>query len=418
MSLIKRAESNTSYIKPIITTLDFVLLTIFLLFTANAASFLRSKEFVLIVFVGLFIIFRYKKKKFNRKTVTLWLVWVFINLFSLLVTSTDYFTITTLLGFTLRIMMPFFIVSLIGPGFLYKLNKYIYILVCISTVLYLAGIVFPSLFSSLASSLNFMTEKEQKFVGGFYTFFYMHNVNAVGRNSGFMWEPGGFASVLIIILAYRLSTNNFKIDKYITIYLIALITTYSTAGYLALFFVVFAYIVNSDKNKFFYFIVLLPLFLWFSYSYYQKSDFMANKIEDYSDRGVDTWEYEFDGELTIRVTRLGIAIITLDESVHWPFGFGINKSDYTVEKYGHVEGPNSLAEILHIWGWLGLLYISYVFFWVFRRNVNLSISLLLTTAVFIVLFSNPFHFKYLVYSLVYYHFLYGRKFQYEKLLIK
>ncbi|GAB1405075.1 hypothetical protein MASR1M74_22540 [Lentimicrobium sp.] len=275
-------------------------------------------------------------------------------------------------------------------------------------------IIFPGLFPSLAPRLNFMTAREQKVKGGFYLFFYMHSAWAEVRNCGFMWEPGAFAAILVFMLSYRFSVNGFKVDKYIIVYLLALLTTVSTAGFLALFLISLAYMLTIKKHILFYYLIVIPLFLWFSYNYYKSSEFLFGKIEYYQQLGSNTWEWEFEEQSVVRVSRVGIALITLEESLHWPFGFGASKSDYTLNKYGNISGPNSLATILHQWGWPGLLFIIYIIFWFFRRNTEQTPSLLFTIAFCIVLFSNPFLLKYLVYSLPYFYFLYGKNIRYKQ----
>lgn len=388
--------------------LDLILLTVFMLLIAGAASFLENRSLVVFIFILITTIFIIKRKPVKKKVIYLWIIWTLINLMSLLISSSDYFSLATFIGVTLRLIIPFFIISILGHGFYDKLNRYIFVLVCISSLFYLIDQIFPGLFNSLAPHLNFITTPEQKQRGGFYIFTYMHSAWGSGRNAGFMWEPGGYAAILIFILSYRLSANGFKVDKYVTVYLIAILTTFSTAGYLALFLIIVAFIINVKRYRYLMIISILPLFLWASLNIFKSNEFMEEKIHRYLKQGTDIYEWEFGGQSKLILTRLGIALVTLEESAQWPFGFGISKSAYTLNKYGDVVGPNSLADILHKWGWFGLFYFYYITYRFYRRNCGKAESLLFTISFFIVLFSNPFFLSYLIYSLPYYVFIYNK----------
>lgn len=86
-----------------------------------------------------------------------------------------------------------------------------------------------------------------------YVFSIPKNINNVGfllRNCGYSWEPGRFASMLIVALWFNiLRTNlNFK-DKNFIILTIALITSQSTTGYVIYILMVGVYyVVNKHWN--------------------------------------------------------------------------------------------------------------------------------------------------------------------------
>lgn len=48
-----------------------------------------------------------------------------------------------------------------------------------------------------------------------------------------MWEPGAYAMILNILIAYNICRQGFQLNRHIKVYTIILLTTFSTAGYLA-----------------------------------------------------------------------------------------------------------------------------------------------------------------------------------------
>jgi hypothetical protein len=396
-------------------SLDFIILTLLILYTANGSTLIQSDIFTVSIFIFLSVVFYIKKCKINKVILNLLFIWIFINFFSSAIANPNIpFSMLTFIGVTARIMMAYLMIKIVGPNIMDKLLQYVYFLTIISMVVFIIQLIYPSLFYSLSSLLNFMTQSEQVSAKGWYLFIYMFSGWGAHRNCGFMWEPGAFASILVIFIMYRFQTNNFKLDKIIILFSIALITTFSTAGYLAFGFIMAAYM-YKNKIK-----LINPLYLFLyifliigGYYTYKKEIFMEPKIVQYIEQGTDSYVH-YSGIL--RVSRLGIAIIALDYSTQWPFGNGILKSETKLKKYGDVSGPNSLANILHQWGFIGLIIFFIIFFRFFRYYSHSNIvSFLFLFALSIVLFSNPFAFKYLIYAVFFYTFIYlKRKIIYQK----
>jgi hypothetical protein len=80
-------------------------------------------------------------------------------------------------------------------------------------------------------------------------FFTMINGVYRDRNCGFMWEPGAFGAILIIALVICLYANKFKLNAKVVVYLVIILSTYSTTAYLNLVLVPFFYLFNSNTRK-------------------------------------------------------------------------------------------------------------------------------------------------------------------------
>lgn len=94
------------------------------------------------------------------------------------------------------------------------------------------------------------------------------------RNNGAFWEPGGFVLFIMIAILFTFIREGKVNYKSIGIYIITLITTFSTAGYLALLtFISLNYIVVKRNYLYSLLVVLI-----FAYGYYN-IDFLADKVQ-------------------------------------------------------------------------------------------------------------------------------------------
>jgi len=95
------------------------------------------------------------------------------------------------------------------------------------------------------------------------------------RNSGPFWEPGGYAVFLIIALIFNFIRTSKIIDKKNIIFILSIITTVSTMGYLALICILCGYLVITDgiSKK-----VLFIISLFVISSLYTTAPFMKEKI--------------------------------------------------------------------------------------------------------------------------------------------
>lgn len=386
--------------------IDFIIYTLFTLYTAASWVALESDLTQIVVLGILSVFFIYKRRKIDNSILLLLAIWCIINVISLYLNRLTDFKILTFLSITVRMLFAYFMVKIVGARFFDGLFKYWFFLCLIGFPFYVLETIFPSYIQSLAPKLNFMTGTEQTVKGGFYLFFYMHSAySAIGgiiRNCGFMWEPGAYAGILIFMIIYRLFINNFKIDWKLLFLTLCLITTFSTAGYLALFCIILFYFYYNQqlyqRHKAIIPTVLFVVFL-IGYGIYINTNFLSEKVENYAEQGTKSWGWSFQGEHVTRVSRLGIMIISVEDALINPWGNGIITSDYIIEKHHNANGPNSIAQILRQWGWLGFIVL---FFGLYNFKIKgQKGGLIFLLPMSIILFSNPFHFRNLLYAIVF-----------------
>jgi len=388
--------------------LDFLLIYIFILYTGYAISWVTDDFFTSIVFLIILLIFILNRLRFDPIIFYTVAIWALINLVSSFVNTNQNFSFITFIGTTLRIIMPYLILKIVGKSFIDKTIKFAYYLSLLSLVIFSIQLIFPNLFYSIAPYINFVTQNEQKENGGWFFFIYMFSAWAPDRNCGFAWEPGGFSAIITILLTIHLSSNKFKFDKVALIFILSILSTFSTSGYIALFFIFISYSFYKKKllllNPFF--LIFFIGFIYASIEFYKNSDFMENKIETYIEQ-IDV-EYEhFTG--IIRINRFEEFNRALDDISHNPIGNGIlSFSDFRLKKYGKGVGSNSIATILKQWGLIGFLVfiISFVEFYYYFGIKNYTTAFLLLFSVISVLFSNPFSMRYIIYMVYFYNFIF------------
>lgn len=355
-------------------------------------QFSFSKLLIPFAFIYTSIIFYLERKKINGILIFLSILWLIINILAFYrsisrnITSFPYAFYMQFI----RLFLAYIIMSILGDDFFFTLEKWLYKLSVLSLPLFLLEILYRPLFYRVSSYLNFATIEEQKILGGWYGGFYTFNAWGAGRNSGFMWEAGGFAFILIFLIIYRFYQNSFKIDKHIIVYFICLGTTLSTTGILVGFLLLLTYLIS--KSKYGLPILIIPLSIYIFISYIWGLEFMGPKIMSYINGITQTWEWSFGSEYVLRLNRMGIFYYALKQSFIYPMGHGVFPVLGYIDEFGEaVSGPNSYATVIVKWGWLGLiLFVSGI--WNASKQMfsryNDIVKLLIALSIAMTLFSN------------------------------
>jgi hypothetical protein len=223
-----------------------------------------------------------------------------------------------------------------------------------------------------------------------YSFFFVFSGRDDMRNSGFMWEPGAFAMILIMGIIYNLCKHGIQFNKHIIIYTIALITTFSTAGYLSLgiLIILFLFKIRSVMIKFIMIFVLLYSFFVLMPS----TDFLGGKInlfiEEMNNKEVYSQGYSENRE----ANRMYSFILFFQKTLLLPTGYGAVEDTISEMTKNRLVGVNGLGKIMEAWGFFGLLvvvYAIYKFCLYFLKDYSPLVAILCTSAICIVFFSNP-----------------------------
>ncbi|MCO6146890.1 O-antigen ligase family protein [Flavobacterium sp. NRK1] len=260
-----------------------VYIIVFLIFYINidAITFAAANNFLLGIIQAIYIFFMiYFSLKYKPLFSPLkWKVWIVTLTIFILLTIIYNFDFS--LGYVvqlLALMFGYVVASRVDLALLMKIyNEFLYYL-CISCVcLFLLFVINPGLlyyFPVLSNS------EGTEYIN---LIFYSHYLNT-GRNTGIFREPGVFMIFINIGILVELLYKNIPNKKYLFIYVITLLTTLSTAGFLICSIIMLLYTLKNRNFKSFFYITLLfvviGLYVSFNYELFQAT---LNKFDSASE---------------------------------------------------------------------------------------------------------------------------------------
>ncbi len=264
-------------------SLDWLITILILLITDNPILY-SNRNFKAGVFVFLFILFILnRRKKFDLSLLYFVASVIIIILLQGLRWGYSWFTTGTYVG--LAILTPYFALKLVGIKYLDITSKIVYIIAVYSTVLYFAQLFVPG-FTNILLGLSIFFQNTNDIISHpsilIYTianqFVEQGSMAGILRNAGMFHEPGAFAVFIDLAITINILKTGKLFTKKNIIMLIALATTFSTAGILAFLLIMGVYYFILKKNdpiKFFLILTItIPVFIgiW-------QLPFVKNKIE-------------------------------------------------------------------------------------------------------------------------------------------
>lgn len=184
-------------------------------------------------------------------------------------------------GFLLKLLAAIFLVRIVHD-FPQAYGRVMWVLALISLAIFVPQIVLGDVLRSFAQVAAISYGPDVTHVG-------FHNFGPemhAYRNSGFFWEPGAFAGYLTLAIllliaqkAGRTKTLRF-IDKQVAVLVLAVLTTQSTTGYVALAGLAVAFLwVNYGVRQIGRFLVAICLVIFGALLAYTEVPFLGEKID-------------------------------------------------------------------------------------------------------------------------------------------
>ncbi|MCD8740539.1 O-antigen ligase family protein [Mucilaginibacter roseus] len=263
---------------------------------------------------------------------------------------------STYFGLMLRFFWGYMVIRTTKMDFLKLYVKQLYFFSYISIFFYLAMVLVPNsetIFGKLSAPFAFfpfsstLENSDQTFhiiIYNFHGYRYLYQSNEslqMIRNCGPFWEPGAFVGFLIMSLFFLYISEGTIKNKKGLIFIIAMATTYSTTGYLALMLSLFV-LLKAEFNK--YKVVIIPLLAAISMYAFFNLSFLNSKIKDQSAKDSDK-------------SRFGSAARDLEFFFDSPFfGQGRNaESAYGQATSGDATTNNGLTSTL---AGMGIVYMA------------------------------------------------------------
>ncbi len=243
--------------------------------------FYRAGYLIIPITLCAIALFLPKKKPIDKGIVT---IIIALSILTLVQTALGYNrSIFTFIMLAISISGYYLISKIIGPSFIDALINVVFIISLISLPFFLLTFYTPFLnfisekVSIYFTPLSYNTETPElnEISRNILIYNFMNYYFAYNRNSGPFWEPGMFSVFLNIALFFNIIKTNklFSVKNFI--FILTILTTFSTAGYIGLFFLLIVFLLFISTSKFKLIYILTLLFLSF---YIAKLDFMQNKI--------------------------------------------------------------------------------------------------------------------------------------------
>ena len=300
------------------------------------------------------------------------------------------------------IYLVYLCLSCCKDNFWDKYEQFLYKLALISTIFYILSLFFPSMFNSLTSVFRpftadiFYQKESQKYY--FYAFFFTYMGNGNFRNSGFMWEPGAYAMILNILIAYNICRQGFQLNRHIKVYTIILLTTFSTAGYLAFFIILLLFLLKGQNI---YIKALILICTAFSIGWLMNADFLLPKIEEFISSAQKGIVHHQGYRKLYEANRILSFKLLTDKFLMFPIGWGCVQDTTSYMALKHIVTVNGLGNTLVTWGIFAFSFFMYSignFFYQYRQSIIIvTLSLLVVCISF---FSNPIENNILLYLLI------------------
>ena len=374
-------------------------------------------------FILIVSIFIFKKIKLDEYVIIY--IGIFILLFIFQSVYSKIFPFYTQIGYIIRILSGYLTVKIIGKDFP---KFYVNMLVIFSLIsfIFFIPIVFSPwvehfLINNVAPifrhySKSSIYESNPNFI--IYTVNTQRNISLFARNSGPFWEPGAFAGYLIIAIIFNIIITHKLLNYTGNILIIALITTLSTSGYLALGILIFSFFFVNYKNLLKKLILSFGFIIIFYISYTQL-DFLGNKI-------IKDIKYSVSAPPSLLFpNRFVGAMLDIKELSDNPFlGRGLKPYNYTSDNMKWINHRTN--GITHLALQFGIIAFLLYFYFVYRsflticilNHVKSTFVIAILTAIFIIGFSELYFSQPLFLSFAFLNFIYFESFLSNKNKIK
>jgi hypothetical protein len=229
-------------------------------------------------FVLLFSVALYRRIRLNDYKILI-LILVVIFIFFAQKSISGYGTLSNLLGWVIPILNAYLVIKILKNTFFNYFVNVVYVFAIIGLFFWIMQNVFPAFNEGIPDLVKKLGTDPSDYKESLILFAYEPNKafgNLLIRNNGGFWEPGAYVTTLVPALFFSYLINGFKSNK-TKIILLAIITTFSTAGYCALFLIL-AYSIILSKLNLATKNLLFSLFIFLSAFSYYSFDFLNKKI--------------------------------------------------------------------------------------------------------------------------------------------
>ncbi len=260
-----------------------------------------------------------------------------------------------------RLLMMLFVAFVVCKGYGHKFliisETILYYLAIISLIGWILLLLIPNQFTEFLSHISLSgigVDDGSDFAYNYKAYnifiYTVNGVNHIGelssfysiiRNAGFAWEPGSFSCFMCFALCFNIMRMGLRLkqNRSFIIFLLALLTTQSTTGYVTFAMVSIVWIAST--KKLYWLFLLIPLILWGINLPFISEKIMA-RSEDISSASLSSVSQG------AKIDRLFALSLYWEEFLQNPIlGYGFSES--TLMKYG-VTAWSGIGKMLAQYG--------------------------------------------------------------------
>jgi hypothetical protein len=368
-------------------TVDYTLL--FLLVGCTGIPFFKVGDitflFLFTCLAGLVLI--YRKIQIDRFFIVFLLIYLTVMIAQMV--KFNYLPLTTYLGVFIRIVFGYLTVRVLGRNFTKYYVNILYVLSIIGFFIYVPQLILPGFGRFLISNISPLLRNPLYSGDIWYApdiiLFVFNSGEGVYRNCGAFWEPGAYAGFLAIAIIFHYLENRTINDKKSIVLLLALLSTVSTTGIIALGFFLIMFIGNKVAPL--YKLILFPSIIAIIVVAFTTLDFLGEKITS-----------QMDVANTYNNTRFKSAVLDLQDFAENPV-LGLGRDPKTrfkgISSQALTHRTNGVSNYLVTYGiFIFLFYfgsILYAFYKLcLKYNYHPKYALYSLILIFIVGFSEVF----------------------------
>ncbi|GAA4400245.1 hypothetical protein GCM10023187_13220 [Nibrella viscosa] len=262
------------------------LLTYCLIATTGVEYFYRFQEFAILLFVvSGYLVLTHKVAAMVRP---LRIIAAFFVLELVQALYFNNFVFTSILSLMVKLFTIYFIVQICGIRLIKYYTDVIYVLALLALPVYLLTFI-PSVENYLIENIANVFFKPIVALGKslyetspniiIYTF-NPYAKETIIRNSGPFWEPGAFAIFLNLALIFNLAQKKTLLNRQNALFILSLLTTFSTAGYATFFIILIGYVLTTQTIGRGIKVLYTALLLFGAVSAYDQFAFLGSKIQE------------------------------------------------------------------------------------------------------------------------------------------
>lgn len=279
--------------------------------------------------------------------------------------NTGMFYFLTVVAQLMILLTAVITVDIFKERFLEVFLKIMVYVSIISLVFFIPIFINPAVADLLINNFPIHVAIEQESYGisqiihSFIFFNFSPDFNFRIRNIGPFWEAGYYGGYLMVALMYNSFKRKSVFNKVGILFIICILTTFSTTAYLALFLFVGVYYAIKIGSPILRAVTILLFIIGFTYSY-SELEFLGSKIND------ELNQMAYDAQIqggNSRIASAYLDITELEEKNAYIFiGRGNHPEHRVASTNKAVQRNNGTTDVIAVWGipfFLVFLFLHY-----------------------------------------------------------